>query len=157
MYTVEMLNGSVVKELMVVAKELQIVGRHDMKKTQLIEAIVKAQSAKMIAQGVMAELAIAKEDASVAGVPNRIPKAKTEYIENAKIGALIAFRVNDIKVLSGMIEEIHKSIFVVNTKTGVRYRVDKNNVLWVKTGDRWPKGVYLALRGELPSEHKTTN
>ena len=46
-----------------------------------------------------------------------IPKDKSFYIdEKAKVGVIIAFKVNDVKVISGKIEEIHQDSFVVATK-----------------------------------------
>lgn len=176
MYKREELATKTTKELLVVAKELNVVGRHDMRKEQLIEAIVSKQTVvppvapkngtntsvvkstwQHVDKDVEAELALynrseAWDNQPASGNSNvsHLPKPKEEYIDNAKVGTIIAFKVNNSKVISGMIEEIHKSDFLVRTKSGVRFTVRKKNIVWVKTGPRWPKGVYLALKGEAP-------
>ncbi len=116
------------EELLSLAKQNNITGRHKMRKSELIDALV----------------ALNKDE-------------KKKYVENAKIGTIIAFKVNDTKVISGKIEEITKTGFVVKTKNGVRFMVRKKNVIWVKTGQRWPKGVYLALKGVVDSNEYRRN
>lgn len=128
-----------VKQLLEVAKDAGIIGRHAMKKDQLIEAILKVTP---------------KEEEPVV---EKAPE-KESYIDNARIGVLIAFKVSGTKALSGMVEEIHQQGFVVKTKNGVRFTVKRKDVMWVKTGNRWPRGVYLALKGESASEgYKAVN
>lgn len=180
MYKREDLVKKTSKELLVVAKEMNVVGRHDMRKEQLIDAIVSKQTvvvleseAKAVTntstsvvkstgqhvdKDVEAELALDNRSEEWDNQPtsgdsnvSHLPKPKEEYIDNAKVGTIIAFKVNNAKVISGMIEEIHKSDFLVRTKSGVRFTVRKKNIVWVKTGPRWPKGVYLALKGEAPN------
>lgn len=123
-------------ELKEIAKGLNVIGRHEMKKATLVDAIIAKQPAPV-------------ED-------NR--GNRTEYVDNIRIGVLVAFRIGDKKALSGKVEEIHGFGFVVKTKNGIRFNVRKNNIMWVKTGDRWPRGVYLALKGEQSlDEHKAVN
>lgn len=177
MYKREELVKKTIKELLVIAKEMNVVGRHDMRKEQLIEAIVSKQtevanvapkngtSTSVVkstgqdeSKDIEAELALDNRSEEWDNQPasgdsnvSRLPKPKEAYIENAKVGTIIAFKVNNTKVISGMIEEIHKSDFLVRTKSGIRFTVRKKNIIWVKTGPRWPKGVYLALKGEAPN------
>lgn len=80
---------------------------------------------------------------------------KSFYInEAAKEGVLVAFeRIDELdnhkhKVLSGMIVNVFDTTFEVKTKNGKMFVVPKHSVLWVKTGKRWPKGIYQQLRGE---------
>lgn len=68
------LSSKTVKELLVIAKEYQIVGRYDMKKQQLIDAIAEI------------EKALDKADASV------INKTHDDYVKNLKPGDIIAFQ-----------------------------------------------------------------
>lgn len=157
-----------VKELLGIAKELQIVGRHEMKKADLIDAIVNIKSSVEIAEpeienaDVEDEIkAIAKAEWDVKETPSIIDAVandnnKKDYIDNVKIDTLIAFKINETKVLSGKIIEIHKDQFVVETKTKIKFNVKKKNVIWVKTGERWPKGVYLALKGGHLNEYKAS-
>lgn len=137
------LEKMLISDLLVIAKERNIRGRHGMRKAQLIDMII----------GEVEVQPEPTDDASDTSRGNR-----SEYVENIRIGALIAFRVNDRKALSGKVEEIHGAGFVVKTKNGIRFNVRKKNVMWVKTGERWPKGVYLALKGEHAlGEHKAVN
>ena len=71
------LSSKTVKELLIIAKEYQIVGRHDMKKQQLIDAIVEV---------VETEEALGKTDASA------VNKTHDDYIKNLKPGDIIAFQ-----------------------------------------------------------------
>lgn len=125
------------RELLVMAKELQIRGRHELLKAELIAAIRDAQAAKPVPRF----------------------SEKPNYIENAKIDDIVAFKVNDAKALSGKIEEIHKEFFRVETKNGIKFKVFKSDIIWVKTGARWPRGVYLALKGDVANgdEIRATN
>lgn len=159
MYVSEDLRKETVKNLLVIAKELQIVGRHDMRKEQLVEAIVKASKLSTSVVEITSRQHDVEHDLITENTKRvwgdekceivNLPKQKSQYIDNAKIGMIVAFKVNETKVLSGMIEEIHKTDFLVKTKNGVRFTVRKKNILWVKT-KRWPKGIYLALKGEAP-------
>jgi hypothetical protein len=100
------------------------------------------------------------ESKSISPVSSQEPQNrpnKESYLRNITIGVLVAFKINEAKMLSGKIEEIHKNEYIVETKTGVRFTVPRSNIAWVKTGPRWPKGVYLALRGEAPNGDKAVN
>jgi hypothetical protein len=177
------------KALLEIAKDLQIVGRHDMKKAELIVVIlangfVKAQQegeailevvrineaesnvvqskvgpAIIIFEDLESQLAkeVEGEWEEPEGNPSRPIKPKAYYIDNAKVGTIIAFKINGDRVISGMIEEIHKTDFMVKTKNGIKFNVWKKNVVWLKTSARWPRGVYLALKGDFNGECKGTN
>ena len=83
-------------------------------------------------------------------VNNKAPvpkKTKSSYVDEIKVGAIVAFSVNS-KAISGMVEEIHADSFLITTKNGVKFTVKKQNILWVKTNARWPRGVWLALKGD---------
>lgn len=68
------LSSKTVKELLIIAKEYQIVGRHDMKKQQLIDAIVEV------------EKALNETTAST------VSKSRDDYIKNLKSGDIVAFQ-----------------------------------------------------------------
>lgn len=127
------LTSKTVKELLVIAKEYQIVGRHDMKKQQLIDAIVEFE--KILNE------ATAK-------------KTHADYIKNLKQGDIIAFQfynsfgrkiVRSAKVVDAYPGEVG---LTVQDKIGNKYFVYKSNILWVKTGKRWPKYIYSMFKGE---------
>lgn len=140
-------------ELLVIAKELNVVGRHKMKREELVRAIEAMQTMKRkqkeSLEDALAHDAVEQWEGSSDVVKS---ESKEAYLNNAKIGTIVAFKVNDKKALSGMITEIHQNGFVVETKSGVKFNVRRKNVLWVKTGSRWPKGVYQALKGEQQNE-----
>lgn len=83
-------------------------------------------------------------------------KTKKDYVDDVKIGQIVAFKIiipvglngPEEKALSGMIKEIRKNTFIIETKNGTIFNVKKDDVIWVKTGKRFPKGVYLALKGK---------
>ena len=78
---------------------------------------------------------------------NKIKKQKSkQYCENAKIGTIVAFRIAN-NVFSGKIDEIHRKHFVIICINGIKYTIEKNNILWYKTGKRWPKKIYNLLKG----------
>lgn len=133
------LSSKTVKELLAIAKEYQIVGRHDMKKQQLIDAIVEV---------VEIEKASSETDAGIAN------KTHDDYVENLKQGDIIAFQFHNpfgkkitrsAKVIDPHPGEIGTT---VQDKIGNKYFVYKSNILWVKTGKRWPKYIYSMFKGE---------
>lgn len=73
-------------------------------------------------------------------------KQKIEYIENAEIGVLVAFKFRD-KVRSGKIAKKPVGYLVVETQNGTEYNIPYEDVLWVKTGERWPKQIFKLLKG----------
>lgn len=126
-------SSKTVKELLNIAKEYQIVGRHDMKKQQLIDAILEFEKALSEATTI---------------------KTHEDYVKNLKSGDLIAFQfynpfgkkiVRSAKVVDAYPGEIG---LTVQDKIGNEYFVYKSNILWVKTGKRWPKYIYSMFKGE---------
>lgn len=92
-------------------------------------------------------------------------RSKGDYITSANPGLIVAFRLNFesrqqvklTKVISGKIvsNEQEDGMLVVETRNGLQYGVPYDSVVWVKTGERWPKGVYeemkrgsVAIKGE---------
>lgn len=82
---------------------------------------------------------------------------KFEYLKNTPIGTLVAFNILD-SMKSGKI--INRSIndrkLKVETKYNEEYIIDFEDVTWVKTGSRWPKGIYKLLKGVKENEATTT-
>lgn len=134
------LSSKTVKELLVIAKEYQIVGRHDMKKQQLIDAIVEFEKA-------LNEITV-----------NTVSKSRDDYIKNLKSGDIVAFQFYSPfgkKIArSAKVVDAHpgEEGVTVQDKIGNEYFVYKSNILWVKTGKRWPKFVYLMFKGEVMNE-----
>jgi hypothetical protein len=83
----------------------------------------------------------------------RLAKKKA-YIENVKIGALVAFNSTSGKVKSAKV--IKRSTkdrkLKVETKYGASFVISFDDVIWVRTSKRWPKGVYQLLKGVNTNE-----
>jgi hypothetical protein len=167
-----------VKELREVAKELNIKGRWDMTKTQLIEAITGAESQKANVGGITKVIkndenksttksatdekvidntnhaeAETKEEATA----NKVNvEQKQKYLDNIQVGTIVAFKLSDNKAKSAKV--VKKSTknrkLQVETSYGAQYIIPFENVIWVKTGSRWPKGVYNMLKGVDVNEAK---
>lgn len=77
-------------------------------------------------------------------------RTKQSYINSLEPDQLVAFKHGD-RLISAKVAEVNKeadevtSILVV-TKNGSRYVVKPEDISWVKTGSRWPAGIYNALK-----------
>lgn len=79
---------------------------------------------------------------------------KLGYIEGAKVGTLVAFKSDTGKVKSAMIvkRSTKNRKFKLETRYGAQFIVSFDDVVWVRTNKRWPKGVYQLLKGIDESE-----
>lgn len=145
-----------VKELLVKAKNLNIAGRWDMTKMQLIEAIVRAEKTDVDdSESATDEITIDNDEVNVETEIKRENSVsinreqKQKYLDNIQVGALVAFKVNDKKAKSAKV--IKKSTkqrkLMVETSYGATSVISFDDVLWVRTGNRWPRGVYNMLKG----------
>ena len=137
-------------------------GKNCFTKVELVEAILRAEeNVEDNTQSATDEIKNDNHDAEV--VLNKKQTAivvdmeqKMPYIEQATIGTIVAFRLANGKVKSAMI--VKKSTknrrFMVETEYKAQYIVDYENVIWVRTGDRWPRGVYRLLKGLVGDEEK---
>lgn len=73
-------------------------------------------------------------------------QTKNQHIQNAKVGQFVAFKNVDGKVFSAKIIEKLEGKFKVETRNGSVYFVDHVNVMWIKTSEKWPPGIYNAMR-----------
>jgi len=148
-----------VKELLAKAKNLNISGRWDMTKMQLIEAIVRAEKTDVggitRVKSATDEITIDNDEVNVEIETKRENSVsinreqKQKYLDNIQIGALVAFRVSETKAKSAKV--IKKSTkqrkLMVETSYGATSVISFDDVLWVRTGNRWPRGVYNMLKG----------
>ena len=76
--------------------------------------------------------------------------SKDIYIQNAKIGSLIAFVDKKKLTRTGKIVEINseKRHITVELKSGKKFYILFEDVLWVTTDEnrRWPKKILYALK-----------
>jgi len=159
----ENLQKKTCKELRELAKKLNISGRWDMTKDQLIDAILGAEKTEVgteqnmsakdecktdITNDVEVGCQSGKEENGPASIKVDM-KQKMPYIERAEVGALVAFKLSSGKVKSAKI--INKSSknrkLKLETEYGAIYVVSYEDVIWVRTGLRWPSGVYKLLKG----------
>lgn len=161
------------KELRVIATELKITGRWEMNKEQLIDAILRAKSAEdgKHENAVDENSQSANEECKVDNHENVEAEDKVEnesvsvkvnmeqkmsYIENVDIGTIVAFRLSNGKVKSAKV--IRKSTknrkLKLETDYGAEYIISYNDVIWVRTGKRWPRGVYKLLKGQVDANGK---
>lgn len=178
MFTVEELQNKKKAEVMDIAKELGIVrfkGKSSKTKDELIAEILekqnltnpevenettteenievpnkKAEQAKSEVKEskVVSEAKKLKEKKNLTDEERAAKKRK--YIDDAKVGVLVAFKTDTGKVKSAMImkRSTSKRRFLLETQYGAKYKVSFDDVLWVRTNKRWPKGIFQLLRGE---------
>lgn len=91
---------------------------------------------------------IRKEEMVQKIVEARMYNKKSVYINSLSEGMLIAFVCSDGKARTAKV--IRKSttdrVVEVETEYGARFIVNFDDILWVKTGTRWPKFVYEMLK-----------
>ena len=171
----EILEAKTKKELRVIATELEITGRWDMTKPQLIDAILRAKSAKAGNQEnvVDANSQSAKDECKVDNhecenveVEDKVEnesanvevnmEQKMSYIENIDIGTIVAFRLSNGKVKSAKVtrKSTKNRKLKLETDYGAEYVVSYEDIIWVRTGKRWPKGVYKLLKGQVDANGK---
>lgn len=161
---------------MSIAKELNIPrykGKTEKTKDELIESILEVQNGKDIQEVASVsdekieqveqsvETKIEKKQSNVITEVQKLKEKKPElteeqkaekklsYIDGAKIGTLVAFKTDNGKVKSAMIvkRSTKNRKFKLETKYGASFIVPFDDILWVKTSKRWPKGVYQLLKG----------
>lgn len=156
----ETLNKLTVKELIKqYATPLQIIGRHDMKKSDLVQAILDVYVSQIDDKEKESGEA---DDVTTEDVSKEVKKQnreltevqkinKARYIDDADVGTIIAFKLPGMKVKSAKIirRSTKNKKFKVQTAYGVEYVVSFDEVIWVKTNKRWPKGVYNLLKGKV--------
>ena len=109
------------RELMKLATSLGIKGAWNMKKDDLINQISGLES----------------------------DNDKNDRIQNAPIGTLVAFKAPGGRIRSAKIKlrSTANRRLLVCTEYDAEYNISYDDVIWVKSGKRWPKGVYNLLKG----------
>lgn len=93
------------------------------------------------------------KEANVKPITNVDLSHKMDYISRIDRGTLIAFQVGT-KVYTAMVtnKSVSRGLIKAETKLGVEFIIPFKDILWVKTGKRWPKGIYLLLKGGKTNE-----
>lgn len=147
-YTKNQLEGMKAKEIQKVAsKEFGIKGAYDMRKGECIDRILGHQR----------ESQKAEREAERKTKEAEKTESKEAYLEGAPLGTLVAFKIPDTaivrpgekKVKSAKIvgRNVSKKKLRLQTEYDAFYIVPFENVLWVKTGSRWPRSIYNLLKG----------
>lgn len=173
----EVLEAKTKKELRVIATELEITGRWDMTKEQLIDAILRAKSAKKskqekvvdkVPQSANDECKVDNHECDNVEVEDKVEnesanvkinmEQKMSYIENIDIGTIVAFRLSNGKVKSAKVtrKSTKNRKLKLETDYGAEYIASYEDVIWVRTGKRWPRGVYKLLKGQVDANGKET-
>lgn len=136
MLSKESLQAKSCTELREIAKSLNIQGRWNMTKGVLISAILAYQSEENTGDE-QKEFQYNVED-------------RMNYVEKADVGTIVAFRLNNGKVKSAKItrKSSKQKLLEVETVYGAVYKIKYEDVIWVRTGKTWPKGVYRLLTGQ---------
>lgn len=93
--------------------------------------------------------ATAQDNGKVTTAPEIDMEQKMKYIEEAPIGTLVAFKLPNSKVKSAKI--VNRSTksrkLKLETSYGKQFVIPYTDVIWVKSTDKWPRGVYNQLKG----------
>lgn len=163
----EILQKKTCKELREQAKDLNISGRWDMTKIELIEAILRAENAETgNDKNLSAKDECKIDNHDVVEVEDKVEKEsanvdvdmaqKMPYIENVEIGTLVAFRLSNGRVKSAKVtrKSTKNRKLKLETDYGAEYIVSFDDIVWVRTGKRWPRGVYKLLKGLVDENGK---
>ena len=75
---------------------------------------------------------------------------KSSYVETVQLGTLVAFRepetgkLNTAKVVA---KNSKNRMLKLITQYDAEFIVSYDSIAWVKTGARWPRGIYNELKG----------
>lgn len=127
------------------------VGKNRITKAEMIRKILEfeditSETKKMIEE---AGEAPAKEVAEETNSESHDIVPKESRIANASVGLLVAFyepesrKLNTAKIVN---KSTKKQMFKLETQYGKEFIVPYKDVIWVKTGTRWPKGIYSILK-----------
>lgn len=88
-----------------------------------------------------------------------IMKDRSHLIEQAEAGTLIAFYDEKGKPRTAALVNRSSKNKVVKLVTEFEreFIVPYDNVIWIKKGNRWPRGVYNLLKGYKANANKTEN
>ena len=162
----ENLKSKTCKELRELAKDMNISGRWEMTKDQLIDAILGAEVLEKNNESESAKDECKIDNHDIVEVEDKAEKEsanvnvnmaqKMPYIENIEIGTLVAFRLSNGRVKSAKVtrKSTKNRRLKLETDYGAEYIVSYNDIIWVRTGKRWPRGVYNLLKGLVDENGK---
>lgn len=128
------------KDIMSIAKDLGIQrynGKTSLKKLDIINSILSKEYDNIQSK----EFKDMTEEEKV--------EKKKRYVETVNVGILVAFKTPNGKYKSAMVikRSTKRRLLKVVTKYEKEYIISFDDVIWVRTGTRWPRGVYQLLKG----------
>lgn len=163
MLTREELGMLNVENLRKYASSIKVKKIRTYKKPELIEEVLRVQHEIEEEFGTEEELVALKTESEKESELDTIDKSNDEveanvvvaeentntedkhlsYIENAPVGTIVAFKVGS-KVKSAKIvnRSSGRRKLKLETAYGKVFVVDYDDILWVRTSKRWPKGIY---------------
>lgn len=70
---------------------------------------------------------------------------REDHIKSIQVGTTVAFKLGD-QMFSGKVHQINDGTFTIQTQNNSIYEVPVDDISWVKTGSRYPQGIYNALK-----------
>lgn len=161
MYNKEQLMAMKVDELRKVASSIGIKNAKRYKKVDLVNMIIMIISVQNPPEAVVEEVKEEKEE--VAGVSDNsdnggIDSNKLRYINEAPIGTLVAFKLPNGQTKSAKIinRSTGRKKLKLETVYGKQFVVSYSDIVWVKSTNKWPRGVYNQLKGIVMEETNGT-
>ena len=153
------LNKKTCKELREIAKHYDVKGRWDMTKVELIEAIEDAfawSDDEVLFEG---DNLIKNENSNQSEGSQKVSKTTRYYIDNAEAGTLVAFKRNPSKdiAMSGKFVSLEDGKVTIESKRGTLFKLSPENIIWVKTGNRWPRWVFNLFSKKVDKEVESDN
>lgn len=145
------------KELREIAKGFEIKGRWDMTKDELIKAINESYHLSDDEINFETDCVIKGENSTKNRGSQKVSKATKDYLLSAEPGTLIAFKRSSSKdiAMSGKLVSIEGEKVTIESKKGTLFKINQENVIWVKTGERWPRWVFSMFN--KPKEVESDN
>ena len=130
-------------------------GKSMLSKKELIDGICKAMESNDDAADVQKAINEAGDQVKNEIVIDR--EVKDKRILSAPIGTLIAFhepetgKLNTAKLTN---RNKTKKLIKCETQYGKEFLISFSDVVWTKTGSRWPKSIYNELKGKKANAGK---
>lgn len=161
----EELQKMVCRELFKLATSLGVKGAWNMKKAEVIEAILGAEKNVELTESAKENIKVDNHDVEVEEKNENKSanidvdfEGKMQRIKAIEIGTLVAFKLSNGKVKSAKVtrKSSKNSRLQVETEYGASYIISYEDVIWVRNGKRWPRGVYMMLKGLVDEDEQVS-
>lgn len=125
-------------------------GKNRFRKSEMIEAILETQGA-VIQDELPTEdkgvdsVGIVKEAANIKQLPGTL-----DYIKTISVGTLVAFKENSGRLNTAAVQNVSfkRNQLKLVTRYGKEFIVSFDDVIWVRTSERWPRFVLDILKSQ---------